>query len=116
MMHYYKNFLVAIFIASILFLQGCAGTPVSLGVSDGFDRASYDMENPRKVTASARGFQLLLFIPISINDRHARAYSAIEAQAAGGLIADVSVRESWTYAFVGTIYRTTIEASVYPRK
>lgn len=111
----YKMFLTAI-ISSILFLQGCAGTPVSMGVTHGFDRAAYDMENPRKVSISTSGLQLLLFIPIALNDRHARAYSALEAQAGGGLISDVQVRESWTYAFVGTVYKTTIDANVYPRR
>lgn len=108
--------LLIVIISSVVLLQGCAGTPVSMGVSNEFDRAAFDMENPRKLSISASGFQLLLFIPISINSRHARAYSALEAQAGEGLISDVQVTESWTYGFVGTVYKTTIDANVYPRK
>lgn len=111
-----RQYLSAAFIASIIFLQGCAGTPVNMGVSKDFDRSIYDMENPRKETISASGFQLLLFIPISLNDRHQRAYSVLQQRAGDGLISDVQVQESWTYAFVGTIYKTTIEANIYPRK
>lgn len=115
-MNTYKHYVSIAIITSLLLLQGCAGTPVNMGVSEDFNRSVYDMENPKKVSISASGFQLLLFIPISINSRHQRAYSAIEAQAGDGLISDVRVKESWTYAFVGTIYKTTIEANIYPRK
>ncbi|WP_194436895.1 hypothetical protein [Vibrio fluminensis] len=68
------------------------------------------------VSASASGFQLLLFIPININDRHERAFNEIKYQAGDGLIGNIQVKESWTYGFVGTQYTTTIVADVYPRK
>lgn len=112
----YTQSLVAVILSSLLILQGCAGTPVHMGASNDFDRTAFDMENPKKVAISASGFQLMLFIPIAINSRHERAYSAIEAQAGDGLISDVQVKESWSYAFVGTVYKTTIEANIYPRK
>ena len=111
-----KNYVAVMIILSLMLLQGCIGTPVKMGVSENFDRAAYDMENPKQLSISASGFQLLLFIPIAINSRHDRAYSAIESQAGDGLISDVQVTESWTYAFVGTVYKTTIDAKVYPRK
>ena len=57
---------------------------------------------------------MLLLIPININDRQERAYTLLKAQANGGFITDVKIKESWTYAFVGTVYKTTITATVYP--
>lgn len=111
-----KSCMVIAVISIFLFLQGCNGNPVNLGVSSDFERLSYDMDKPKKVSITASGFQLLLFIPISINNRHERAYSVIKAQAGDGLISDVQIKESWTYAFVGTVYKTTIDANIYPRK
>ena len=75
-----------------------------------------DPENGREVTASATGFQLLLFIPIGANDRQLRAFQALKAQAGADAIADIKIKESWTYAFVGTLYQTTMTATAYPRR
>lgn len=115
-MNFHKSYMFVAIISALLFLQGCAGNPINIGASKDFNRSDYDLENPKEVTVSASGFQLLLFIPIAINSRHERAYAAIEAQADDGLISDVQIKESWTYAFVGTVYKTTIMANVYPRK
>jgi len=43
------------------------------------------------------------------------AYDDLRAQAGDDLIADVKVTESWTWAFAGTIYRTTLDATAYPK-
>jgi hypothetical protein len=97
--------LVSIVAATLL--AACAGTPVSLGtrvagpIPAGIERT---------ITAEACGFQLLLFIPIQINNRAQRAYQVLEAQAGGDFITDVQVEESWTYAFVGTSYCTGLRA------
>jgi hypothetical protein len=90
-------------------MAACAGTPTSLGT-----RASTPLPDgpERVITAEACGFQLLLFIPININDRMQRANRALEAQADGGFITDVKVQESWAYGLVGTVYCTTLQAKV----
>ena len=36
-------------------------------------------------------------------------------EANGGYITDVKIKESWAYALVGTVYKTTITATVYPK-
>jgi hypothetical protein len=69
----------------------------------------------RPIKASASGFQLLLFIPININDRQERAFQLLQAQAGDDYLTNVAVDESWTWAFVGTVYRTTLTATAYPR-
>ncbi len=61
------------------------------------------------------GFQLLLFIPININDRHARAYQRLREKAAADYLTDIRVQESWTYALVGTVYTVRMDATAYPR-
>ena len=94
-------------IATVTALTACAGTPVLLGthvagpIPDGTERA---------IEAEACGFQLLLFIPININDRAQRAYYLLEGQAGGDFITDVQVEERWTYGLVGTAYCTALRA------
>jgi len=94
-------------IVTVTVLAACAGTPVSLGtrvvgpVPDGAERT---------IEAEACGFQLLLFIPININDRAQRAYQILEGQAGGDFITDVQVEERWTYGLVGTAYCTALRA------
>jgi hypothetical protein len=94
-------------IATAGLLTACAGTPVSLGT-----RVTGPVPTgaERTITAEACGFQLLLFIPISINSRAERAYRELEAQAGGDFITNVQVQERWTYGLVGTQYCTTLQA------
>jgi len=97
----------AIALAVAVLLAACEGNPVRLGSP---------VEGPpptgqsREVTAQSCGFQLLYFIPIAINTRVERAYAGIQRQVLGEYVTDVRVTEQWTYAFVGTIYCTTIDA------
>ena len=97
----------------IIFSAGCAGKAIQIGsIAD----QAYDASKGREVVASASGFQLLLLIPIRINSRQARAYQALRDMAGDNhVIANVRVQESWTYAFVGTVYTTTMRATLYPK-
>lgn len=93
-------------------LAACEGIPVQLGSP---------VEGPpptgqsRELTARSCGFQLLYVIPIAINERLERAYAGIRRQAQDDYITDVRVTEEWTYAFVGTVYCTTIDAKAIRR-
>jgi hypothetical protein len=103
---------VCAIVLSIL-IVGCSGIPIQLSAVT--QAQSVDTTKGRSLTASASGFQLLLFIPISINSRHERALQDLRTQAGMDAIADVKISESWTYAFVGTVYTTTIQATAYPK-
>jgi hypothetical protein len=108
--------MAALAVASLL-LAACSGTPIRTGVANQrIDAANIDYGEGRVISASASGFQLLLLIPISINDRHDRAYRTLLAQAGGDYVTDIKIEESWTYALVGTIYKTTLQATAYPQK
>jgi hypothetical protein len=97
-----------------MLLIGCSGTPVQIQTASPKLYENFK-DKGKTITASASGFQLLLFIPIDINDRQQRAYQLLEAQAGEGYITDVKMKEEWTYAFVGTSYKTTFTATVYPK-
>jgi hypothetical protein len=109
-----KKIITIASLAVVGFLSvGCSGKPITIQTPE-----MKNIEGSKGVvtSASASGFQLLLFIPIDINDRHERAYQLLKAQAGNGYITDVKVEESWTYAFVGTSYKTTLTATVYPKE
>lgn len=99
-----------------LLLTACSGAPIKIGEANQYAGATnIDTYRGRNISATASGFQLLLFIPISVNSRHERAWKALLAQAGGDYVTNVKINESWTYGFVGTVYRTTLEATAYPR-
>ena len=97
----------------IIFSAGCAGKAVQIeSIAD----QAYDASKGREVEISANGFQLFLLIPIMINSRQERAYQALHNMAgADHIITNVRVQESWRYAFVGTVYKTTMRATLYPK-
>lgn len=94
-------------------LVGCAGTKVNFDTPT-VDRL--DLSRGRTITGTASGFQLLLFIPIGVNGRQAQAYERLKQAAGTDVITDIKITESWTYAFVGTVYHTTFTATAYPQK
>jgi hypothetical protein len=102
-------------VACAVLLAGCAGTPANFAPKGVTDVAQIDTTKGRKISSEASGFQLLLLIPIKVNSRHVDAYQGLVDQAGDGVLADITVTESWKYAFVGTIYTTTMEATVYPK-
>ena len=114
-MKHMKIMLMSIFLTVFLLFYGCAGKPINLNSTNSqVEHTNINFNKGREITASASGFQLLLFIPIQINTRHQRAQQLLEAAAGGRYITDTKIQESWTYAFVGTVYTTTLKATVYP--
>ena len=106
-----------ILVLGCLALSSCAGRPIQLdSANQQVNQANIDFTKGRELIASASGFQLLLFIPISINDRHERAFQLLRGQAGNDYITDIKVEESWAWGFVGTLYKTTIMATAYPYK
>ena len=96
-----------------LSLVACAGKPIAIKSSSP-QLYENTKDKGREITASASGFQLLLFIPIGINDRHVRAHQLLKDKADGDYITDVKIKESWSYGFIGTFYTTTLTATSYP--
>jgi len=92
---------------------GCIGTKVHFPDAP---IEKLDLTRGRTITGSASGFQLLLLIPIGTNGRHAEAYAALKQQAGNDFITDIKIEESWTWAYVGTVYTTTLTATAYPEK
>ena len=98
-----------------VYLTGCVGKPITFNSVDTKLYAEQKGEG-RTIAGEASGFHLLLFIPIGVNDRHQQAYDVLKGQANGDIITDIKITESWSYAFVGTIYTTKLTATAYPKK
>ncbi len=113
-MKYNKIFKVLLLLVFAVYLTGCSGKPVTFNSVDPKLYADKKSEG-RTISGEASGLQLLLFIPVGVNDRHQNAYNALKAQANGDIITDIKVTESWTYAFIGTVYKTKFTATAYPR-
>jgi hypothetical protein len=116
-MNLLKRIKIFAFLMALVFIVGCSGTPIRFGGNDpNFDNTNVDFSKGREITASASGFQLLLLIPININNRHEQAYQQLRGMAGRDYITNIKIEESWTYGLVGTLYTTTIKATAYPHK
>ena len=105
---------ITFLIVFTVYFTGCAGKPISF-TSVNPEEYKDNSSQGRSISAEASGFQLLLFIPIGVNDRHQQAYDVLKGQANGDIITDIKITESWTYALVGTVYTTRLTAMAYPR-
>jgi hypothetical protein len=94
-------------------LSACSGTPVHFNDVTAADQI--DLTRGEHLSSSASGFQFMLLIPIAINGRQNRALEEIREQAGDRALTNIKISESWRYAFVGTVYTTTIDATAYPR-
>lgn len=106
-----KRIFLFIMLTLLILNIGCSGVPVKI---DSVPKQPIDTTKGRVITAQACGFQLLLLIPIMINERQSRAYQELLNAAGREHITDVKIKESWTYAFIGTVYCTELEATAYP--
>ena len=89
----------------------CSGTPVEIS---NIPRGAYDLQAGRPIEAEETGFQLLLWFPIGINDRHMECWLELQRQAPESFITDIAIIDSWTYWLIGTSYTVRMEAMAYP--
>ncbi|MEX2207698.1 MAG: hypothetical protein WEF50_15845 [Myxococcota bacterium] len=88
----------------------CAGTPAPLGPRE---PAAFDANDRVDYSATECGAQVLIFLPVMTNDRVARAMALIEQRAGDRYIANVRLRERWTYLVFGEILCTDVVAATY---
>lgn len=101
------------FVLLAALLSGCRGTRVHF---DNVPVEKMNLSQGRPIKGSASGFQLFVFAPLGVNGRQARAYEHLKEAAQGEYISNIEVQESWRYAFIGTVYKTTFFATAYPDK
>jgi hypothetical protein len=100
----------AALLALALVLSACAGTPTPLGPRE---PAAFDANDRIDYSVTECGAQVLIFVPLMTNDRVARAMALIEERAGDRYIANVRLRERWTYLVFGEILCTDVVAATY---
>ncbi len=110
------KFFHKMFIIFALLLVNCSGVPTKLynPAYEDIQNKKINFSNPRPLFSEACGFQLLLVIPININDRQERAFRTLLNNAGREFVSDIEITETWTYGFVGTQYCTQLKAMSYP--
>jgi hypothetical protein len=98
-------------LAFALVTSGCAGTPTALGPRE--PAALYDPNDRIDYSVTECGAQVLIFLPLWTNDRVLRAQAQIEERAVGRYIANVRLRERWTYLVFGEILCTDVVAATF---
>lgn len=88
----------------------CAGTPTALGP---VEPATFDVSDRIDYSVTECGAQVLLFLPLMTNDRVGRAMELIEKRAGDRYVANVRIRERWTYLVFGEILCTDVVAATY---
>ena len=92
--------------------SACAGTPTELGPRE---PVAYDANDRIDYSATECGAQMLIFLPLMTNDRVGRAIALIEHRAGDRYIANVRLRERWTYVVFGEILCTDVIAATFGR-
>ena len=92
--------------------SACAGTRASLGP---LEPAVYDANDRVDYSVTECGAQMLIFLPVMSNDRVPRGMALIAERAGDRYIANVRLRERWTYVVFGEILCTDIVAATFGR-
>ena len=93
-------------------LAACAGDPVSLGPRE---PVAYDARDRIDYSVTECGAQVMILLPVMTNNRVGRAMALIEERAGDRYIANVRLRERWTWLVFGEFYCTDIVAATYGR-
>jgi len=92
--------------------SACSGTITSLGARE---PAVYNANDRVDYSVTECGAQVMIFLPVMTNNRVERAMELIEKRAGDRYIADVRLRERWTYLVFGEILCTDVVAATFGR-
>lgn len=103
----------ACMIVLVALASGCTGVPYKMANVQP-DPATYEVLG--RASAKGRGFMVLNVIPVNQNNKIERAVEAAIQSKGGDELIDVSVRESWFWAYVLNSYAVEVEGTVIKRK
>lgn len=94
-------------------VPACVGNTYSIP-TPAYDAAKYEVVGDASTTKT--GIMLLQLIPIGQNDKIERAMQLLMQEKGGDALADVTIRESWFWAYVLNGYSVKVEAKVLRKK
>ena len=100
-------------IALVALAWGCTGIPYKMATVEP-DPAKYEVLG--HASAQGRGFMVLNVIPVNQNNKIERAIEAAIQSKGGDELVDISVQESWFWAYVLNSYAVKVEGTVIKRK
>jgi hypothetical protein len=93
--------------------SACTGIPYKMATVEP-DLSKYDVLGP--ATGRGRGFMVLNLIPVNQNNKIERAVEAAIKSKGGDELIDISVQESWFWAYVLNSYAVDITGTVIKKK
>ena len=92
---------------------GCTGIPYKMATVEP-DPAKYEVLG--QASAKGRGFMVLNVIPVNQNNKIERAIEAAIQSQGGDELIDISVQESWFWAYVLNSYAVEVKGTVIKKK
>ena len=94
---------------------GCVSPIVELGTPSSEVLKTQSLGSSRTIEAKECGYLFFYIFNFGLNTRLENAYLVLRAQAAGDIIANIRIEESWEYGYLGTTFCTRLTATAYER-
>ncbi len=93
--------------------SACTGVPYKMATIEP-DLSQYEVLGP--ATARGRGYMILNVIPVNQNNKIERAVEKAIQSKGGDELIDISVQESWFWAYVLNSYAVDVTGTVIKKK
>jgi len=100
-------------VALLALASACTGIPYKMATIEP-DLTKYEVLGP--ATAQGRGFMIMNVIPINQNNKIERAVEKAIQSKGGDELIDISVQETWFWAYVLNSYAVKVEGTVIKKK
>lgn len=99
--------------ALVALASGCTGIPYKMATVEP-DLTKYEVLGP--ATAQGRGFMIMNVIPVNQNNKIERAVEKAIQSKGGDELIDITVQETWFWAYVLNSYAVKVDGTVIKKK
>ena len=94
-------------------MSACSGGFYKIPTPD-YDATKYTVVTSDTVTTT--GVMLFQFIPIDFNEKIQRALENLKAKNGGDALTDITIQESWFWAYILNGYSEEVHATILKKK